>query len=114
MRPGQTTPNDFERAILERIADQEPSIRASIASLHVLSREYTGVGSFTRFLCDDLRGKWDRHIGLNVLIRMPGVPDGMGAVLFCKGSSPECLETYSFGNDHWDGVHEGFSIDGQA
>ena len=47
MRPGQLKPNDFELAILERLASRESSIRLSVERLHVLSREFTGVGSFT-------------------------------------------------------------------
>jgi hypothetical protein len=45
MRPGQLEPNEFETAPLKRFATQDPSL--SIDSLHVLSLEFTGVGSFT-------------------------------------------------------------------
>ena len=111
MRPGQLKPNDFELAILKRLANQEPSIKASVARRHVLSREFTGVGSFTKFKCDEsAAGTTERQVGLDALIRMPGVPTGMGAVLFCTGDQPECLEVYTYGDEHWDGVYEGFSI----
>jgi hypothetical protein len=56
MRPGQVTPNEFELAILERLASKELSIRGAIAQLHVLSREFTGVGSFTNFACEESSG----------------------------------------------------------
>ena len=112
MRPGQTKPNDFELAILDRLARKEPSIQASIGDLHVLSREFTGVGSFTNFKCD---GSTDAapedHVGLDALINMPGVPNGMGAVLFRKGGQPRCLELFTYGDDHWEGVHDGFTIE---
>ena len=115
MRPGQLKPNDFEMAILERLANKEPSIGASIVRLHVLSREFTGVGSFTKFKSEEFAASTtERQIGLDGLIHMPGVPNGMGAVLFCKGDEPECLEVYTYGDDHWDGVYEGFSIEQTA
>jgi hypothetical protein len=115
MRPGQLRPNDFELAILERIAGNEPSIRGSVQQLRVLSRELTGAGSFTKFRCDESVGSWaERHLSLDATISMPGVAGGLGAVLFCKCGQPECLEIYTYGEDHWDGAYDGFSIDQAA
>ncbi len=112
MKPGQLEPNEFEIAILTCLADQEPWLHDVIQFLHVLSREYTGVGSFTRFKYEDTEAqRQNRQISLESLIHMPGVPNDMGAVLFCIGNQPECLEIYTFGNDHWDGVFDGFSIE---
>jgi hypothetical protein len=112
MPPGQLKPNDFELAILDRIAIKEPSVVGSVQQLHVLSREFTGVGSFTKFRCDASALAADkRQIALDAGINMPGVPSGMGAVLFCVGGRPECLEVYTFGDDHWDGEYDGFSIE---
>jgi hypothetical protein len=34
----------------------------------------------------------------------------MGAILFCKDGKPATLETYTFGEEKWDGTYEGFSI----
>ena len=48
--------------------------------------------------------------GLDDLIVMPHVQNGMGAVLFCQGGQPKCLETYTFGDELWDGLFEGFVI----
>jgi hypothetical protein len=111
MRPGQITPNDFELAILKRLSEKEPCIGEGLSHLHVLSRKYTGVGSFTTFRCDDCAdGPAQKDIGLGGLILMPGVSNGMGAVLFLKNGQPECLEIYTFGNEHWDGLYDGFSI----
>jgi|SRR4051812_1883548 hypothetical protein len=84
MRPGQIKPNEFEFAILERLASREPSIRGSVGQLYVLSREFTGVGSFTTFACEKLPADAPRQqISLDdAIITMPDVPNGMGAVLF--------------------------------
>jgi hypothetical protein len=115
MRPGQLEPNEFERAILRRLARQEPSLGESLERLHVLSRQFTGVGSFTRFKCgDSIPDTPQRPVALDALIRMPGVPNGMGAVLFCIGDQPVCLEVYAYGDDLWDGVYDGFSFEETA
>jgi len=112
MRPGQVKPNELELAILEQLAIKEPSMRGSIGHLHVLSREFTGVGSFTTFACEESAAEApDRRVGLDDPIKMPGVPNGMGAVLFCRGDSPQCLEVFTYGDDHWEGVYDGFAID---
>ena len=115
MRPGQVKPNEFELAILERLASKEPSIHALVGQLHVLSREFTGVGSFTNFACERSSADApDQQVGLDDLIKMPGVPSGMGAVLFCKGGRPECLEVFAYGDDRWEGVYDGFAIEQTA
>lgn len=111
MRPGQMTPNDFELAILECVANQDPSIRHAIPRLHVLSREFTGVGSFTTFTRS--RSESDstrRAINLDAVIRIPSAEVELGAVLFCDGQRLDCLEVFSF-DGPWDGVYEGFSIE---
>ncbi len=111
MRPGQSQPNDFELAILERLAVQKPSLRRAVDGLIVLSREFTGVGSFTKFKCDESTSSTpERQVGLDGLIRMPGVPNGLGAVLFYIGEQLKCLEVYTYGDEHWDGAYDGFSI----
>jgi hypothetical protein len=110
-RPGQIEPNEFELAILERIAAKSPSLRTYLTNLHVLSREFTGVGSYTNFKCEDESAQVvEQRIGLDDLIVMPNVQNGMGAVLLCQGDQPKCLETYTFGDELWDGVFEGFVI----
>lgn len=110
-RPGQIEPNEFELAILERIAARSPSLRTYLIKLHVLSREFTGVGSYTNFKCEDKGPEIvEQRIGLDGHIVMPKVQNGMGAVLFCEGDQPKCLETYTFGDELWDGVFEGFVI----
>src|SRR5580765_1534227 len=110
MWPGLLTPYDFELAILEHLASKESSIAGRIEGLRVLSREFTGVGSFTNFKCDESRSP-QRQVDLDAGINMPGVPNGMGAILFCMGNQPKCLEVYTHGGDYWDGVFEGVSIE---
>ena len=115
MTPGQLTPNEFELAILQRIGAGHPALLPFIPKLHVMSRKYTGVGSFTDFLVErdsppshpDLG---DQALGLDAELILPGVPNGMGAVLFCTAGCPNCLETYTYGADKWDGTFEGFSL----
>jgi hypothetical protein len=110
MRPGQVMPNEFELAILNRLARKDPSIEAAVDQLHVLSREFTGVGSFTNFSCDELADAPEHQIVLDHRIKMPGVPHGMSAVLFCKGGRPQCLEVVTY-EGYWDGVYDGFVIE---
>ncbi len=110
MRPGQLQPNELECAILERIARNVPWLQGPFSSLHVLSREYTGVGSYTEFVCDVPEAANDPFPGLKELIRLPGVPNGMGAILYCRGKLPKCLEIFTYG-DSWDGTYEGFTLE---
>ena len=112
VRPGQTRTNELEQAVLERIAVDDPALARGLDDLHVLSREYTGAGSFTNFaLLETALDGAQRHLGWNGLVRLPGVPSGLGAVLFCQGDRPTCLELYAFGDEHWDGVHDGFRLE---
>ena len=111
MRPGQVTLNEFEEAILERLAQDEPRIDPFIKKLHVLSREFTGAGSYTNFSCESSDAELtEKSISLKQTITIPSTLNGMGAVLFCENNKPKCLETYTFGEELWVGVYEGFSI----
>lgn len=112
MRPGQLQPNELEIAVLERIAQDEPRLQGSFRALRVLSREYTGAGSYTTFLRDTPKQSDDLRPGLSSLLSVPGVPNGMGAVLWCRGTQPKCLELFTYGGEHWDGTFAGFSFDG--
>ena len=107
MRPGQQEPNELELAILERMATRHPTLREHLGQLHVLSREFTGVGSFTAFICESSEPK--SHIGMDGIIHIPDAPSGLGAVLFLRGGRPECLEVFSY-VEPWDGTFDGFSI----
>ena len=110
--PGQIEPNEFELAILDRIAADGHSLRINPRHLHVLSREFTGVGSYTNFRCEDKGTETNlKPIALADLIVMPNVQNGMGAVLYWQGDQPKCLETHTYGTELWDGVFEGFAIE---
>jgi hypothetical protein len=102
--------NDLETAVLHRMAAAVPSIAPALSGLRVASREYTGVGTFTNFeaVADGL--PWDRDIGIDVPIEIPGLEHGLCAVLFCRGDSPIFLELVSFG-EPWDGAIDGFQLE---
>jgi hypothetical protein len=103
--------NEFERAILTSIARHEAGILVILPDLLVVKREFTGVGSFTDFEQDQiLSDLGDRVLALKGSISMPGVPMGMGAVLFLKAGRPAMLETFTYGDEQWNGVWDGFSI----
>ena len=112
MRPGQLHPNEFERAILRSFASVLPSLLPRIDSLQVLSRKFTGIGSFTHFQHDETQPAAEEpQLGLNhAEIHLATVPSGLGAVLFCRGDDPTCLELFTYGDEAWDGVYDGFSI----
>ena len=53
------------------------------SKLRVASREITGAGSYTTFATADVAPDvWRDRVGLDVLIEIPGVPNGLGAVLW--------------------------------
>jgi hypothetical protein len=112
MQPGQIELNDLEVATLQRLALTSPSLDPLIGKIRVLSREFTGVGSYTNFQCPDTAPDLgDRKISLEALISMPNVPHGMGAILFCENGKPTCLEIFVYGDGNWDGLYEGYSIE---
>ena len=97
--------------MLEGLASEHPFIRPLLRGLHVLSREFTGVGSFTTFSCETAETPArSEFLGLSALISMPTVPSGMGAVLWCHSHRPQCLEIYVYGDTFWDGLFDGFAI----
>lgn len=116
MKPGQLFPNELEVAILKELALEEPVFKKHLNELHVLSRTYTGVGSYTEFSPINLitLAVGDKHLWLNSLILVPGVNLGLGAILFCKHGNPMCLEIYAYGDNCWDGVYNGFPIQKNA
>lgn len=106
--PEQPVPNAFETAILQAIARERPALMLDVHRLQVRARRYTGVGSYTDFLCDESGER--ESVGLKAPIAVPGVPNGMGAVLYCHGQLPACLETFTYRDDFWTGASEGFSV----
>jgi hypothetical protein len=111
VRPGQIELNEFELAILQALAQKKPGLLGLMSKLCVLSREFTGVGSYTNFNCarssPDLANE---RVGWDKIISMPGVPNGLGALLFCKEGKPDVLEVYTHGSELWDGVYSGFRL----
>jgi hypothetical protein len=101
--------NEFEIAILDRLGGDKLAHEFRCGLIRASSRHFTGAGSYTDFDCPP--GGESAHIGLDALINMPSVPNGMGAVLFMKGGHPRCLEVYTYGGESWDGSYEGFSIE---
>ena len=110
MKPGQKNLNEFELAILHNIAKDEPALLPIITVLNVLSREFTGVGSFTNFSCETTVPELGNNKIGSPTIVMPNIRSGLGAVLFCESGKPSFLEVYTYGSDEWDGNYEGFSI----
>ena len=108
-------PNAFEIAVLQRMAQGVPALRSIITNLRVLRRELTGAGSYTHFAPTPTLAIADGYIGLDSLILMPGVPNGMGAALAVTSGCPDFLEVFTYGEDSWDGSYSGFAIhDGGA
>ena len=110
-QPGQVAPNEFELAVLRAIAEEHAELLLDVSALHVLSREFTGVGAFTNFLRDDCAlDASEQRLGFSGQIQMPGVPNGLGALLFCVEHRPKMLEVYTFGTEHWGGDFSGFVL----
>ena len=112
MKPNDTKLNDFEKAIFEHIAKYEPSINHLIHNLNVLSREFTGVGSFTNLYSEieePLLG--NKRIGIKGQIKVPNVPSGLDAIIFCENGKIKVLEICTFGSEHWNGNYIGFIIE---
>ncbi|MEM8501469.1 MAG: hypothetical protein AAF542_25900 [Pseudomonadota bacterium] len=107
LKPGDILANALERAILLRLGlnDQE------VSELRVLSRKYTGVGLYTEFKLNIPRSSRKTSAVLEGQIKMPSVPNGLGAMLMTNGAAPECLEVFTHGDDLWNGRFEEFSIE---
>ena len=108
MTGGTQQLNAFEVAILRAISHEHPAIVVDVDRLRVRTRRYTGVGSYTDFDCAE-SGE-TRILSLKADLVVPGVPHGMGAVLYCRGQQLQCLETFTRGDDYWNGASEGFSV----
>ncbi len=100
---------EFERAILDHIGRENPDVERALERLSVVRREYTPCGSYTDFeeITPDSPSTRDVGIGL---ITVPGVKNGMCAILFLRDSHPMFLELVTFGGEDWDGGFDGFEI----
>jgi hypothetical protein len=112
MQSDEAKLNEFERSILERMADQLPALLPVIPELAVSSRELTGVGSFTNFASHhvEVRDRSNGPLALDCHISMQGVRNGLGALLFFNVSSIAFLEIFAYGDDAWGGNWEGYSL----
>jgi hypothetical protein len=112
MKKDEATLNEFERAVLNHMRDQLPALSPTISELRLSHRELTGVGSFTNFANHDAKVPvpTDGPLALDVHILMPGVQNGLGALLFFNADSITSLEIFTYGDDGWSGNWEGFSF----
>jgi len=111
MHSEQEMLNEFEAAVLERIAYSNLWLRPILGGLRVSSRKITGGGSYTDFEPSSASvGIPDGHFSLDALISMPGVSNGMGATLFVKAGHITFLEIYVFGGQYWDDQFNGYSL----
>jgi hypothetical protein len=109
LAPTSDIANALELAILARLSVAGAPV--DVSKLDVISREITGAGSYTTFAtADPPPDVWRDHVGLDVLIEVPGVPNGLGAVLWLTSDLPLCLEIYTYGGDSWDGSFEGYRL----
>ena len=113
MRPGQLHPNEFEIALLDRLVADNPDVRVTATDLHVVSREFTGVGSFTNFLVKGQPKVARRVLNTSAYVTIPGLQNGLGVVAFYEGDSLT-LETFTAGEETWDGLFDGFKIETAA
>jgi len=89
MRPGQLHPNEFEIALLNRVLLEHPDADFAISALHVISRKFTGVGSFTEFLVKGRAPLLDRRVpGTSAIVAIPGLQFGLRVVAFLEGDRP--------------------------
>ena len=109
MRPGQLHPNVLEHALLDRLASEHPDAQITVPDLHVLSRTFTGVGSFTEFLVKGQPPVPRRVLGSSAHVTIPSLQYGLGVVAFREGDRLT-LETFAFGDETWDGVFDGFVV----
>ncbi|HVU04946.1 MAG TPA: hypothetical protein VHE30_24515 [Polyangiaceae bacterium] len=100
--------NALEIAILEAMAKERPSLVLELGRLQVQGRRLTGVGSYTDFACDEAAER--DSVKLAASIAIPGIRNGMGASLLCRGHRPECLEIFTRGDEFWTGAFDGFSV----
>jgi hypothetical protein len=97
MRPGQLTLNEFEAEIFRHFVKMLPSLSDVVPKLHVLSREFTGVGSYTNFLEGAVVPNAPRVLLIDAPIKVPGLKLGLDALLFFEKSNVNFLELVAFG-----------------
>ena len=102
--------NELEAALLAAFAEQEPRLLSCIQGLRVTGREFSGVGTFTSFAPNAVPAATPRGpIGLDWIVDVPGIPNGLGASITVAADGIEFLEIASL-SGNWDGSHAGFSV----
>jgi hypothetical protein len=76
----------------------------------VLERTFTGVGSFTEFLVTHQSTVGRQVLQSSARVRIPGLQFGLGVVAFREGDRLT-LETFTYGDETWGGVFEGFVLE---
>jgi len=96
----------LELAVLEKISEDYPELRAVLDDLKVIKREYSGAGSFTHFQTLKNRIKnipEFKRLSLNTVVHISELENGLGGFLEVSECSPEMLELYTFGEELWSG-----------
>ena len=81
-----------------------------VGDIRVVERAYSGNGSFTGLQADGRVEGTHRVLGIDTLIEVAGVPNGMGTVLFLEDGLLATLEIYVNGGDHWSGDLTGLRL----
>ena len=96
----QSLEMDILKWVAKNTADE--SIRVQCEAVEVVSRKYSGVGSFSRLKT----GRTDERSPLRVAdvspdIESPELPLGGGSVLFLEDGLIDLLEIYVYGSDDY-------------
>jgi len=106
--------NEFEVAMLERIAEANPryreQLRAVCESARIASRECSGAGGFFTFAPNDVVFEpANFELSPEAEISLPGLEHGMGAILFVRAGRVDWLEIFAYDEEWW-GELRGFKI----
>ena len=111
------TLNNFELAILERIAAKYPFVQAHIPLLCVQSRKNTGVGMYVNFHYKDTDISFEaipaNYIALSAgsHLNMDGLQHGLVHEVAITGGRIDFLELATYGFEQWDGIIRNYWFD---
>ena len=99
---------NFERTILDfLLAGDDPTLAAlrdQFKAAVIISREFTGVGFFSRIAVPDyverLSGRKNLEIG-DVIGHLAGLKHEVGFVLFVRDGALKTLEGFTYGEERW-------------
>lgn len=107
--------NQFELAVLERVAVNHPSIREHIPFLKVINRENTGVGMYINFVYHNkpkgLKPIFPLDIALSTNDNVVIYPlkRGLGFEVAIMNGQIQFIEFITY-DEFWDGSTQGFSF----